>query len=138
MTKEETCAERWQAHYESTMEDLHTLWKLYQEDPEAYDEDLGNWNEYGLCFDYVVPGTFKDQDQGYFRYQISWGGPSEEFRFYVNPDLSCYRVEFWFLDWYDGEGRHLHDAADRALMMEIYEYLRECGTIEHLIEESCK
>ena len=48
-------------------------------------DDIGTFWEYGLALDYVAPGTFKDQKQGYFRYQISVGGPSEEFRFYANP-----------------------------------------------------
>lgn len=39
------------------------------------------FNEYALCFDYVASGTFSDQEEAYFRYQISWGGPSEELRF---------------------------------------------------------
>ena len=33
----------------------------------------------------------------YKRYQLSWGGPTEEFRVYLNGD-----VEFWLLDWFDG------------------------------------
>ncbi|MBU2177428.1 MAG: hypothetical protein KJ556_20240 [Gammaproteobacteria bacterium] len=135
MGTEKTCAQRWKDHYDSRIEEIRTLWNLYKEDSEAYDDDLGNWIEYGLWFDYVSPGTFTDQDQGYFRYQISWGGPSEEFRFYVNPDLSCYKIEFWFLDWYDGEGESIY-GDDKNLMMEIYEGLKGCGTIQHLIDES--
>ena len=71
------------------------------------DEAYEAFNEYGLSFDYVEPNTFNDQPEGFFRYQISWGGPSEEFRFYVNPDFSCHRIEFWFLDWWDGASRDI-------------------------------
>jgi len=67
---------------------------------------LGNLNEYGLGFDYVPPGTFPDQEEGYFRYQLSWGGPSDEFRIYADQinrwQWSIYRIEYWFLDWFDG------------------------------------
>lgn len=45
------------------------------------DEIRVAFDEYALSFDYVEPDTFDDQDRGYFRYQISYGGPSEEVRF---------------------------------------------------------
>jgi hypothetical protein len=58
--------------------------------------------EYGLSVDYVPhDGEFND-GAGYHSYQISYGGPSEEFRFYCDPSRHCYRVEFWYLDWFDG------------------------------------
>lgn len=63
---------------------------------------LQEYNEYALCFDYVAPGTFKDQDEGYWRYQISWGGPSDEIRFYSSDGEHLYKAEYWFLDWFDG------------------------------------
>lgn len=99
--------------------------------------DVGEFHEYGLAFDYVAPETFNDQPQGYFRYQISYGGPSEEFRFYVNPDLSCYCVEFWFLDWWDGASRELHDD-DKALLMEIWEFFREVGSAQAELDKAAE
>ena len=53
--------------------------------------------DYPLSFDYVEANTFTDQEEGYFRYQISWGGPQEELRIFENGT-----IEFWFLDWFDG------------------------------------
>lgn len=82
------------------------------------------FNEYGLCFDYVAPGTFTDQEQGYFRYQISWGGPSEEIRFFVNPDFSVYHVEFWFLDWWDGASLTLR-GTDRGVADMVWQQFSE-------------
>lgn len=61
--------------------------------------DLGNFFDYGLCFDYVELGTFNDQEEDYFRFQISWGGPSEEIRFYENGT-----IEYVYLDWFSGVG----------------------------------
>ena len=55
-----------------------------------------------LGFDYVEPGTWPDQLEGYYRWQFSWGGPSDELRAYVNLDKSIHRLEYWFLDWGDG------------------------------------
>ena len=79
--------------------------------------------DYALAFDYVAPETFNDQPEGYFRYQISYGGPSEEIRFYVNPDFSLYRAEFWYLDWFDGAKVTLDIKSDvvAALWAEFYD-----------------
>jgi len=129
MKKQLTCQERIDGEMESTMDTVKTLWELYCKDPEAYDDDLGNWNEYGLCFDYVAAGTFTDQEIGYFRYQISYGGPSEEFRFYTDPEYNLYKVEFWFLDWYDGAKRILA-GEDSDLLDEIFEFFKECESVE--------
>ena len=56
----------------------------------------------GLCFDYVSPHTFDKQVEGYWRWQLSWGGPSDELRAFVNENKEIHRLEYWFMDWYDG------------------------------------
>lgn len=75
------------------MDDIRKLWNA----PDNHVDDIGDLNEYGLSIDFVGAGTFKDQRAPYYRYQLSWGGPSEEFRIFLNGE-----VEFWFLDWFDG------------------------------------
>jgi len=135
--RELSCEERVKDHLESRLEDLRELWENIRNNDLSDEERNGafeDFNNYALSFDYVSPGTFTDQDQGYFRYQISWGGPSDEFRFYVNPDLTAYKVEYWFLDWFDGAGRTLYNE-DKALMLEIYEDFRECGTCQYVYEK---
>lgn len=69
-------------------------------------EDFKKGELEGLCFDYVEPNTFDDQEQGYHRWQLSWGGPSDEFRL-----LPSGKVEYWFMDWYDGAKRIITDYA---------------------------
>lgn len=185
MSKQESCEERKQEHFQSRMDDLRLLFGAYQQgrdeeeglclwrcdskgcadegetwfnpkrgpdagglffsddcgscgEPGELVEELdnvGRFHEYGLAFDYVAAGTFRDQSEGYFRYQISWGGPSEEFRFYANAqDHSCYKVEFWFLDWFDG-AKVNPQGADREFLMELWEYFREVGTVDALLNE---
>ena len=84
--------------FESRMADIR---KMYKNGGSAELDDSGyatKLNEYGLGIDFVPAHTFEGQTQGYTRYQISWGGPSEEFRvFTVVP-----RVEFWYMDRFDG------------------------------------
>ena len=94
-------------------------------DEDGNTQDLGNIYEYGLSFDYVAPQTFRDQDEGYFRYQLSYGGPSDEFRVFAHPTprgFSVYRIEYWFLDWFDGARRTL-SGEDRQFIQEIFDSL---------------
>ena len=94
---------------------------------ELYDR----FNEYGLSFDYVPSDTFEDQDRGYFRYQISYGGPSEEFRFYYcDENLYPYDIEFWYLDWFDGAS-HTLTGNDKALMNSVFDWFKECGSVSN-------
>ena len=124
------CIDKVQEAFESCYEVLEKLFIAYQEgDEDRHIDDIGTFWEYGLSFDYVTPGTYTDQDQGYFRYQISYGGPSEEFRFYVNPDFSCYFVEFWYLDWFDGASIELN-GIEKELLIEIYDLFQEIGSVE--------
>lgn len=132
---EKTCKGKIGAALQGRFEDIEKLWNLWKEDPEAYDPDLGNFNEYGLAFDYVAPGSFNEQKQGYFRYQISYGGPSEEFRFFTDENFRPYQIEFWYLDWFDGAKTILR-GKKLGLMQEIFEDFKECGTVAHVFKQA--
>lgn len=125
-----SCEHRINSELRSRAADLRRLWAAYYDGDERV-ADLGSLCEYGLCFDYVAPGTFDEQREGYFRYQLSWGGPSDEFRFFVNPDLSCHRVEYWFLDWFDGAHHNLA-GDDEMLLLELWEWFCDLGTHREL------
>ena len=132
MATQPTCKERIRTHLQSRIADLSKLWELYRQDPEANDPDLGNFNEYGLCLDYVAPGTFERQRRGYLRYQLSWGGPGDEFRFYLDESLNPTRIEYWFLDWFDG-AKIILKGQSLALLEEIYQDFKELGVVSHQI-----
>ncbi|MFA5260620.1 MAG: hypothetical protein WC450_05265 [Candidatus Omnitrophota bacterium] len=101
MEKEKSCKARITEHLHGRTDDLVILWKNNQDDPEKSDPELGMFNEYGLGFDYVQPGTFNGQKVGYFRYQLGTGGPGDEFRFYTGPEFKPFRISYVFLDWFD-------------------------------------
>lgn len=86
-------AEKWA----STKADIKAMRDYENKHNGDCDPELGCFNEYGLSLDYVEPGTFNDQREGYLRYQMSYGGPSDEIRFYENGD-----IEYWYLNWFDG------------------------------------
>lgn len=130
-----TCKNRISDQLKGRIEDLTKLWELYKRDPDAYDDDLGNFNEYGLSFDYVSPGTFQRQRRGYFRYQLSWGGPSDEFRFYYDENCNPVKIEYWFLDWFDGAKKTLQGGTF-SLLSEIFEDFRDMGLVANLLKDS--
>jgi len=120
--RQATCEERIDSEMKRTLRTLWKLWEWYKVKMDEYHPtEQTNIYEYGLSFDYVEPGTFNDQPIGYWRYQLSWGGPSDEFRFF-DDGYDGARVEYWFLDWFDGAHRILR-GEDRSLMLEIFDWL---------------
>ena len=108
-TKQPSCADLVQQKFNETEQDYKDARDYYdgsqKEEHDQYDgyEDLYDYvNNTCLCWDYVEKGTFNDQERGYFRLQLSWGGPGDEFRIYVDYDKSIDYIEYWYLDWYDG------------------------------------
>ena len=107
--KQPSCADLVEQKFNETEQDYKDARDYYdgsqREEHDQYDgyEDLYDYvNNTCLCWDYVEKGTFDDQERGYFRLQLSWGGPGDEFRIYVDYDKSIDYIEYWYLDWYDG------------------------------------
>ena len=74
-------------HMEARARDIRDIMERQEDTNETIaDQAYEDFYQYGLCFDYVAPYTFEDQRAGYWRWQISWGGPAEEFRIYVDPE----------------------------------------------------
>ena len=137
-----TCAEQVQKRYQSREDDFVTASKFYDkyEDAtegekialEVFNEDVSGYedffdyiNNYGLAFDYVERGTFTDQDKGYFRYQLSWGGGQDEFRIYVDYDKQITHIEYWYLDWGDGASIRIDE---NSKSYEVCEQFTELST----------
>ena len=99
--RQRSCADQVQEHLEDRLKEIHTV--------------------EGLCFDYVDPNTFNNQKEGYWRWQLSWGGPGDEFRIYINPDKSVHRIEYWYLDWFDGA----HVTLDEKLHGDAWSHLEQ-------------
>jgi len=83
---------------------IHNKFNQVEQDYQEASEDLFDYaNSTALSWDYVEPGTFEDQEEGYYRLQLSWGGPSDEFRIYTIADtLEIDVIEYWYMDWFDG------------------------------------
>ena len=70
------------------------------EDFDLYEDGDGEqppFCEHGLSLDWQEGD---DGEEGFLCYLLSWGGPSDELRFYRDGT-----VEYWFKDWFDGASR---------------------------------
>ena len=110
MTKQQTCKERISKEWEQTKKG----WLRADKKNEL--------SEYGLAFDYVPAHTFTDQKSGYLRYQFSWGGPSDELRIYRSG-----KIEYWFMDWYDGAKKIVTNDPTARLMAKYAQENRGMG-----------
>ena len=66
-----------------------------------YEDFFDYINDTALSWDYVE-GEGKN-NPGYYRLQLSWGGPSDEFRIYTigdTLDIDC--IDYHYMDWFDG------------------------------------
>ena len=132
---QKSCKERIREELRGRIQDLEKIFRIWQNGDEEVDPDLGSFGNYGLSFDYVPKGTFEKQRRGYFRYQLSWGGPGDEFRFFVDETFEPVRIEYWFLDWFDG-ARIVLTGKDTDLLREIWDDFKEVGTVEQAYKEA--
>lgn len=128
MTKEKTCEELVEKELQNEIRDIRASWEATI-DPSKVTDDIQPIREYGYGFDWVEPNTFENQKSGYWRWTTSGGGPSSEFRFFL--DSKSYRhgklatVYYRYMDWFDGAGRTLC-GQDLALLAEVWAgYLSE-------------
>jgi len=138
MTDEQkTCEQIIDGELKSRIQDLRLLWASYKRGEEWCKEVESYLPEYGLDFSYTAPNTFRDQAEGYCVYLLSCGGPQDEFRFYPPvSDYDAWRVEYWYLNWYDGAHRVLLGER-RRLLIELLEFYDGAGLIKRHKEKSC-
>ncbi len=103
-TKQKTCAELISARYVDRLKQFDDAWN---DDSIFFPQYL---SENTLAFDFVEPYTFKDQPDGYWRMQISWGGPSDEVRWYSDGEPYGYnKITYSYMDWFDGASKLVQD-----------------------------
>lgn len=123
MNNKKTCAELVQGQYEKEVEYLGDLFDRVDGDGIEADNAETEFNEYGLSFEWVEP---TDDNDEFFRYLMSWGGPSDEFRFYLGYGGYLRFVEYHYMDWYDGA----HVVTDKEFGQRLW------GKLEYLAEET--
>ena len=114
---EKTCAELVLEMKNEVMKDIRGILEK---------NDRQEFLDYILCVDYVEKDTFLDQPEGYWRVQLSWGGPADELRYFVKSE-DVVVVEYWYLDWHDGAHIVLADE-EKQMALEFYVKCRKANT----------
>jgi hypothetical protein len=118
---EKKCAEIVNQEYLKRLEDYQSVSAYFNlsksqrrkhekhEDLNFYESLFDYANQSGLGFDFVSVDTFENQERGYWRFQMSWGGPSDEFRIYVDATNKIDYIDYHYLDWFDGASVRVRD-----------------------------
>lgn len=81
-------------------------------------------------------------EPGYFRYQLSWGGPSDEFRIYAEKlseyNWMIWKIDYWFMDWFDGAKKVLHGEDLKFMKALVQSFFMEVGTLDSVYDEAMK
>lgn len=141
MKTEATCEQRIDEELRSRLDEIGQALDAYEQQETVGDYGPDDWSEYGLAFSYVVPETNHNGEPigGYFCFQMSYGGPADEFRFYAAPaernSYALLRCEYWFLDWFDGASRTLRDA-DWQLALRMWEHFDSCESPAYAVAQA--
>lgn len=82
--------------------------------------DKSLFSEFALSYDYV---DYEGDGKGFIQYQLSWGGPSDEFRIYLNKNYEPDHIEYWYMDWYDSAKIDLKKDSDEwNLLIHVFNY----------------
>jgi hypothetical protein len=137
MTENKTCKELVKPSYRRSCADLTIIFSVMseeatQEQKDKYTEEYGDQDpmevlcNYGLSLDYVLPDKESNIRKGYLQWLISWGGPSVEWRFFFVPgDQEPYRIEYWYMDWFDGA--KVTCTKGRVANL-LWQWLQDCDT----------
>ena len=115
-----TCKDLVNEKFNKVEQDYKAAQKYFDEllsiDPDKQEEFKckDKYNKFFYCedfFDYVNSNALSwdwvdaedEKNPGYYRLQLSWGGPSDEFRIYTigdTLDIDC--INYHYMDWFDG------------------------------------
>lgn len=132
------CEDLIDGRLESRMEAVWALWALEcgqgtDEQQEKTRDEYGEFNEYGLCLEYVI----RADEPSFFCWLLGTGGPHSEFRFYTDAMLRLDRVVFLYADWWDSAKRTL-EGENLETMREIWEMWVDCETPPALLAQAQK
>jgi hypothetical protein len=89
-------------------------------------EDYEEFYSYALCYDF---SEATEDTAPYFRYQIAWGGPSYEVRFFESG-----HIQFVYLDWFCGIGFDVTETTEFQWLKEYFEGAEQMDFIKEVNE----
>jgi hypothetical protein len=84
-------------------------------------DDEPTLEDYGVSFDWISPDDFPDIRIGYYKWQISCGGPDTEYRFFADKERNVDKVEYWYKQWNDAAMRPIQ-GEDFKLLVKVFNW----------------
>ena len=116
-----TCSELIEDELKRRIEDFEQALRNYEEN--NYEKIEIDGYEYEDVLDWLIDYSLGVYDDNYYRakrLELSWGGPQDYFLYF--PKLE--RIEYHYLDWYDGASLVLDEDGEAfKIMKEIFKLL---------------
>lgn len=115
-----------EAEFVEALKDLDELEEI-KDAIQHWETNTREFHNYGLSFDKPEFPDFDESEdddtekEPYYRYQLGWGGPSDEIRFYEDGT-----IEYVYMDWFCGIG---FDVSDVDGIEWLLDYFESCDMI---------
>lgn len=131
------CAALVRPQWAATLSDLSDAMECegdyaFNEDDEDEEYGLSKWLNEALSWERPEREeldnmySFDDDEDDaspFFKLQLSWGGPSDEIRFYVDSECNVTRVAYHYMDWFDGASIDVTSVPEvKYLISELEDY----------------
>lgn len=120
--REDSCEDRIDKKLESRIKEFAEVIRLSEESED------GNFEvddcEYEDLIDWINQTCLSYSDDLHYRakkLELSWGGPADGFRFFVDET-----IQYYFQDWFDGATRDLY-GDDYDIMKKFFDYALDFG-----------
>lgn len=109
--RQATCAERIRDEYVDRIETIESIFDRIDDghnnsDDDAIDAAYNELDHMALDpqtpLEYIPSDTYDAQDEGFLLWHLSWGGPEDQFRFFIDEHGGITDIEYHFMDWFDG------------------------------------
>jgi hypothetical protein len=100
----------------------------WHKDLEHYEDYYDYVNQLGLSFDFRAADASEGRSCGYWRWQLSTGGPGDEFRIFTDVQKNIDRIEYVYLDWFDGATHKIENIP--APLAEAAAWFLECSSYD--------
>lgn len=124
MPYQKSCRGRLRLSLAERITDLKRLIEI--EKQGVYEKAL---SEYAESFEYVPAQTFPVQRQGYFKYALQLGHPQDEFHFYTDEAFNVKKIEYWYMDWFDGAKVTLN-GRKKDVMLQVWQWMRDISAVD--------
>jgi len=140
--KQATCAERIRDEYVDRIETIESIFGRIDDGHNDNDNMIAAYNELDYMaldpqtpLEYIPSDTYDGQDDGFIRWHLSWGGPEDQFRFFIDEHGGITDIEYHFMDWFDGAVINVNMTGYHAELLDRVFDLYTGGCPLHLIKD---